>query len=313
MEIPMDSILRCSSCKELLGDYSVHTEYYKLLENNDKIGVLGGFICHKCAIKESDIKKLYHASIDCDTIKEFSPRIPEFRAWALDEDASIPRISLCDSIEGCLSAAPWGGSNFENLFWERGSCLIRIYEFDINGLNLDNLLPPEYLYSEDLVRDSYVSREYWYINEKLVPSRSYLIEVDNYDIRWADMISFDDYVRGMYADRAQEDFDWAEVIGGHISEICFLEYHIVPEERRSGVFRLNHRIEMIGDKDYSEVETEIIHEFPTTRTWVDFEEKEDGIYLIGELDTRMCFEIDKEKIIDFLNEKIGKKGKIIKQ
>ena len=56
----------------------------------------------------------------------------------------------------------------------------------------------------------------------------------------------------------------------------------------------------------------LIDEYPTTRTWVDFEKREDGIYLVGELDTRRCFEMDTERIIDFLNERISK-GKIQRQ
>lgn len=302
----------CRICGKPLGDYYVHTEYYKFIEENEKLGNLGGFICHKCVIEQSGIKKLYHASYSCDIIEEFIPRIPEFRAEGLDENNTIPRICLSDSIEGCLSAVPWGGSRLEDLFWEEGSCLIRIYEFDIKDLNLKNLLPPEYLYSSDLVRDSNITREYWYIDEKLKPSRSYLIEIRNYDTYWPDIISFDDYLNGMYTELNNEYFDWEDAICGHVSQIRNLEYNKIPEERRSGVFRLNHKIEGIKEDDFTKIETDIVNEYPTTRTWVDFEKREDGIYLVGELDTRRCFEMDTERIIDFLNERISK-GKIQRQ
>lgn len=301
----------CRICGKPLGDYCVHTEYYKLLEKNDKIGDLGGFICHKCVIKESGVKKLYHASNNCDIIEEFVPRIPEFRAEGLDENNTIPRICLSDSIEGCLSAVPWGGSRLEDLFWEEGSCLIRIYEFDIKDLNLKNLLPPEYLYSSDLVRDALISGEYWYIHEKLKPSRSYLIEVDKYDMCWPDIIHYYDYITGIEAEKADLYFDWEDVMCGHASQIRNLEYNKIPEERRSGVFRLNHKIEGIKDDDFYEIKTDIVNEYPTVRTWVDFEKREDGIYLVGELDTRGIFELDREKIIDYLNGIISK-GKILK-
>jgi len=311
MSIEMKQDLsKCSICKETLGEYEIHTEYFKLLEGNENIGGLGGFICTKCAVRESGIKKLYHLSNDCNIINEFLPRIPEDRAK--DEDDKIPRISLSSTIEGCLTAAPWGGIDLEDLFWEDGSFLIRVYEFDIDDLSLSNLLPPEYLFTKDLVIDSIVTREFWYTNQPIKPSRSYLIEVDNYKINSCDYIRCEDMMAGIYAERDRNrSFNWEDAIDGSFTEVCNVEYHIVPEERGSGVFKLNHKIKGIQNEDFNNIGGNIMDEFPATRTWAKIEERADGNYIIGELDTRGYFGLDKEKIIDFLNGIINK-GEIIK-
>ena len=52
--------------------------------------------------------KLYHCSLDMNIIKEFKPRIPCDAIRLDSEDDIIPRICLSTSIEGCLSATPWG-------------------------------------------------------------------------------------------------------------------------------------------------------------------------------------------------------------
>ena len=302
-------LFRCRICGKILGQHEVHTEYFKLLENNEKIGDLGGFICTNCIIRESGVKKLYHLSNNCNTIDEFIPRVPRNRAK--EEDALTPRISLAPTIEGCLTAVPWGGMQLEDMFWGEGSFLIRENEFDIANMDLDNLLPPQYLYSKDLVVDSKITEEYWYL-KSIKPSRSYLIEIDNYNEKACDYIRFDDIISGIYAEMDNDtNFDWEDVIDGSFVEIQNVAFHIVPEERRSKIYRLNHKIEGISDEDFVDVEIDIMDEFPTTRTWVEIEKRFDGNYIFGELDTRQIGEIDTEKIIDFLNFNI-KRGKIIK-
>lgn len=295
-------LFRCRICGEILDKYEVHTEYFKFLEKNDKIGDLGRFICTNCIIKESGIKKLYHLSRDCNVIDKFIPRIPEHRAK--DEEALTSRVSLAPTIEGCLTAVPWGGKNLEDLFWEDGSFLVRVYEFDIDDLNLNNLLPPEYLFSKDLVIDSRITKEYWY-TKPIKPSRSYLIEIDNYDEYVCDYVRYDDIIAGIYAEMDEDNyFNWENVIDGSFVEIQNVKYHVVPEERRSKFFTLNHKIEGILNKNFNNIIDSIMDEFSATRTWVEIEERNDGNYIVGELDARGYFELDKERIIEFLNEKI---------
>ena len=62
---------------------------------------------------------------DRPIIDVFTPRIPISRMCY--EDAITPRICLSTSLEGCFSAAPWGG---EGLDINPKSVVYRIYEFD---------------------------------------------------------------------------------------------------------------------------------------------------------------------------------------
>ena len=292
-------LFRCGICGEILGEYEVHTEYFKLLEDNKKIGNLGGFICTNCIVMESGIKKLYHLSNKCDIIEEFVPRVPDSRAK--DEEGETPRVSLSPTIEGALTAVPWGGMQLENELWDEGSFLIRVYEFDIEDLDINSLIPPQYLYSKNLVIDSRITKEHWYL-KNLKPSRTYLIEIDSYNERVCDHVLFDDVVSGIYAEMDEDTyFNWENVIGGSFVEIQDVKYHLVPEERRSKVYRLDHEVEIFGgDEDKHrlscEIKRKIFHEFTTTRTWVDIEDRDGKKYLIGELDTREIGELDKRSL-----------------
>lgn len=306
-------LFKCSSCGKVLGEHEVHTEYLDLLWGN-QLGKLGGFVCTDCIIN-SNVDKLYHLSLDCDLIEEFVPRIPDSRAQ--DEEAFTPRVSLSESIDGALTAVPWGGSELENIFWEDGASLIRVYEFDIKDLNISNLLPPEYIFSKDMVRDSRITREYWAL-EPIKPSRSYLIEVKNYNERVCDTVRADDLIQAIYAERDEDNyFIWDNILLGSFVEVYETEYEIIPEEKRSGVFRLNHPIEIYGDEDdwirnKCQLEMAIWHEYGNARTWVGIEKRNGVDFIIGEIDTRGYNEIHKDKMIDCLNLVIEEEGKIIK-
>lgn len=308
-------LFKCSSCGKMLGEYEVHTEYLELLWNNDKLGNLGGFVCTNCIIKNSNIEKLYHLSLNCDIIDEFIPRIPKNRAK--DEDNITPRISLAESINGALSAVPWGGTVLDEQFWEEGATLVRVYEFDIEDLNIENLLLPEYLYSKDLVIDSRITREYWYL-EPIKPSRSYLIEIEDYKMKACDYVRADDVVQAIYTERDDDNyFIWEDIILGSFTEIYGTKYKIVPEEKRSGIFRLNHQIEIFGDEkdrhyNKNQIEESIWLEYGSTRTWVGIENRNGTNFIIGEVDTRGYKEIYKDKMVDYLNVVIEGKGRISK-
>lgn len=136
--------------------------------------------------------KLYHVSLDVGDIKkEFMPQIPESRM--VGEDNKIPRICLSSSVEGCCSATLWGGSSFEDLFWEyKQHAPIRVYEFDINDIKDGNLITPDYLYKTDKVRDAKINNEYWVINQNLKPINTYLINVKDYTEYLEEDISYKD-------------------------------------------------------------------------------------------------------------------------
>lgn len=300
----------CRICNRKLDQYKVHTEYFKLLEEDDKLGNLDGFICTDCIIKENGIKKLYHISSKCDIIEKFIPRIPEDRAFK--ENASTPRISLSSTIEGCLTAVPWGGSLLSDIFWGNKSYLVRVYEFDLDNLDLNNLFPPQYLYSNDLVVDSKVTNEYWYL-KPIKPDRSYLIELEDYDERVCDYINYKNLTTGLFKENNGECFNWNDVIEGSFVENYNIRFKIVPEENRSKIFKLNHPIEILGEeKDYNKREIASIIWFigKRSKTWAAIKEINGKNYLVGELDTTDNKELNTDNIIKFLNHEISSLGVI---
>lgn len=299
-------ISRCSVCGEYLGDYAVHSEYYKYFSKDENMKSLDGFICNKCVVKHSEIEKLYHVSFQCDIVDEFYPRIPENRHSI--ENSEIGRICLSSSIERCLSAVPNGGVNLENIFWEDGSSLIRVYEFDIKDLNLNNLVSPEYLYQKNLVVDAEINQEYWIVNQNLAPSKTYLIKLIDYEEGCSDEISYEDYVLGIRSEEeGNSDFDWEDVIMGCFTEIQDLSFEIVPEERRSGRFTLNHKITGITEEDERSVESDIYEMFPSIGTYIYFEKDEHGnMFIKGTVDSRGLSEYDRDDIINFINSGLRK-------
>lgn len=306
----MENKKKCCVCGEHLGHYLMHTDYYSFVSNIPMSDELEGFICHKCTIKNSLVDKLYHISNNADIIDEFIPRIPEYRAEG--EDSHINRISLSSSIEGCLTAVPWGNSRIDDIFLgeKEASFLLRVYEFDFAGMDMNSLIAPESLYYSDLVKDASDTDEYWYL-KKLKPSKTYLIDISEYYGESENLISCQqmiDYAKGLlYYD---------EIIEGFFERIESIKYEIIPEERRSKVFRLNHQIQGVNLGDKADIQTDITNLYPLDRTWVDIEERNGSFYIIGEVDTRwtgdtdFSGEIDKEKILDYFNENLSK-GKIL--
>lgn len=292
-------ISKCSACGRQLGNYAIHSQYYKYFSEDKKMKNLVDFICSECVINHSNTKKLYHVSFSCDIIETFQPRVPLHRCK--DEDGATERICLSDSIEGCLTASPDGGGSLCSILWEGGSSLIRVYEFDINNIDSKNIVPPEYLYQKDLVRDAIVTREHWVVNQDLVPSETYLIKLHDYDEGYPDNISYENYVAGMIADEeGKRDFDWDEVINGHFTEIHDVDYEIVPDWRRSGIFRLNHEIEYIDIYRVGSIITFLEGCFYSANTWIEIENLGDKFIIIGELDTRRN-EYDIDDMIDYVN------------
>ena len=121
---------------------------------------------------------------DRPIIDVFTPRIPISRMCY--EDAITPRICLSTSLEGCFSAAPWGG---EGLDINPKSVVYRIYEFDDTNIPPKNIVTTEYLtgmYSiideEPLVPDAEFTNEVWVVNKDLQPDNIYYVVVDKYDL-----------------------------------------------------------------------------------------------------------------------------------
>lgn len=150
--------------------------------------------------------KLYHINLEVgNIIKKFKPKIPLIRLRDGSEDSSIPRICLSASLNGCLSAVYWGGASFEDIFIDYGlSIPIRVYEFDTDDIEYNNLITPEYLYKTDKVRDAMINQEYWVINQTLQPRKTYVIKINSYKEGCEDDISYEDLE---YCNNNNEDIE----------------------------------------------------------------------------------------------------------
>ena len=171
--------------------------------------------------------KLYHVNLEVgNIIKEFDPKIPLIRLRDGSENFSIPRICLSASLNGCLSAVYWGGASFEDIFIDCDlSVPIRVYEFDTDDIDDNNLVTPEYLYKSDEVRDAMINQEYWVINQNLKPRKTYVIKISDYDESCEDDISYEDLE---YCNN-NEDEDIEAYIDGIFTTIQ-ATYKIVEDE-----------------------------------------------------------------------------------
>lgn len=256
------------------------------------------------------MSKLYHASFNCDYINIFKPQIPKNRHSY--EDFKIPRICLSNSIEGCLTGMPNGGISLSDMCYEEGSNLLRIYEFNKDKIISENILYPNQLYKKDLVRDALISQEHWVVKQFLTPIKSYLIKIIEYEECCIENMSYKDYSKGIGIEKKQGYYNWENVINEHLIAIKNLIYEIVPEERRSKVFKLNHEITGINEENRLKIESKIELMFADIGTWVIIEKNNKMEYfLVGQLNTRYTGEYDKKDIIDYINNNL-EEGKIIK-
>lgn len=122
--------------------------------------------------KKTEIEKLYHLSLQTPT--KLTPRIPKDRLKG--EDDITPRISLCPTIEDCFRAAPWAVSYFEKKKYKgEDRELIRVLEFDIKNIGMENILDNEYITKHALVPDAPDTNEFWAINKTIEPDAIYYI------------------------------------------------------------------------------------------------------------------------------------------
>lgn len=245
--------------------------------------------------------KLYHASMRLDYIDKFFPRVPEDRHFS--EESLTPRVCLSSRIDGCLSAAPWGGSSFEERvdIGYNSSRLIRIYEFDTDFIKKNNIIEPDYLYQKDLVRDAVINDEYWVVNQSIKPINSYLIKIIYYDNNWCDDDVAYEYVK-MHEEGLINDIE--EYLDGVFTLITDVEFEIVPEDRRSKLIFLNTKLvsEKLSVEDEDSVLSFLMKPFISSdMTYLDFEKREDGLYVVGVLDSRYAGELDKNDINEYLN------------
>jgi hypothetical protein len=196
----LETYKECVLCGEEIKGYGLDLEYFKYFEADpnqedvhNKLSKKDGCICSSCYLKEFKIEKLYHVSIHLEPIDWFGFRIPNSRLD--DEDPYIGRICLSDSISGAISGFSYANQIIYPV--DFGDCYLRVYEFDIKDLPIEQIVPPEYLYQKDLVSDSVITREFW-VAEKLgedeciEPSRSYLINVKDTRVKRTNDINYKD-------------------------------------------------------------------------------------------------------------------------
>lgn len=296
--------MKCGYCGGDLGGFGVDAEYFSVLKEGNKLGEAKGLICNKCIIKESKIDKLYHTSTSLDEVIEFIPRVPELRAPT--ENDSINRICLSSSLEGCLTASPYPGYRIHgHFFWQdNSSFLIRVYEFDIDELNVDKLIPPEYLYYSESVGDAYFTDEYWCM-EAIKPSRSYFIELKSvtrgsiHSLDYADLIKLT-----KEGEELGKKYKFCDFVEG-------IDFDIVPEEKRSHILNLDYKVENIKIEDEWAMWDTLNSIHPSIYNFVKLEEIDGEVYISGKLDTRnygttntyseFAGEVNKDKVIDYIN------------
>lgn len=137
-------------------------------------------------------KKLYHVSLDLTHTGVFTPRIPESRMDS--EDDVTPRICVADSIEGCLTASPFGAHYLSESLLATDDC-VKIFVIDTEklGLTSSDVIPPDFLYQSGQVDDAYLSGEHWILHGFTVPpeDQSVVRITGLNDEDWKSFITFD--------------------------------------------------------------------------------------------------------------------------
>lgn len=185
--------------------------------------------------------RYYHISLEVDNqIEEFAPKLPS--AIYKEEDASIPRICLSESIEGCLSGFPAGGRKLEGVVAEHHSLfedlnpnlnegdtfmdyslLFRVYEFEKSDIQEGNLIETEDLLLNGYVMDADSSEEVWVINQNLKPVKTYLVLLTEYTEGAGDVFSQEYY--HLTEDQAA-DIDISDYIIGMTTKIEGIEFEV---------------------------------------------------------------------------------------
>lgn len=123
---------------------------------------------------------IYHLSTELSKIiPVFTPRIPERTRRMEGENGDIPRICVAKTIEDCLSAMPDGGYSLEE---SEKPIIIRVYEFDEETIDPENLISPSHLYLSGWVLDSWVTGECWVVRQNIFPVRCYDICLNYFDV-----------------------------------------------------------------------------------------------------------------------------------
>lgn len=175
-----------------------------------------------------DYIRLYHLSLALDDVIEFFiPGIPS--AIMLGEDDTIPRVCASSSIEGALSAVPWGGRKLEEIYEYHEENIIegedyekiqiRVYEFLVP---LESVIPPGVLYERGLVEDAKETNEYW-INSIVEPAKVYDIYLSGWREESFDRLSYLETLRLETEEGTPYDEIWSGGVGTKIVDVDFIQ------------------------------------------------------------------------------------------
>lgn len=122
---------------------------------------------------------LYNVTFDISDLRTvLVPGIPETAAE--DEDKSIARVCLTDSVEHCMQAIATGRRHIKK------GAIITVRSVDSDELDKQFLLEPEVLRQRMLVPDALENNEYWYLGVVRFKHATYEI-IDytaEYDLAW---------------------------------------------------------------------------------------------------------------------------------
>lgn len=178
----------------------------------------------------------YHVSKDLSqVISVFEPRIPRSENRMDGENDSIPRICLAKSLEDCLSAMPEGGYALED---SEEPHYIRLYLFDEEQIQPENIMSSTELYFSGYVQDAWVTGEYWVVEQSLVPTRILDIQINEIEVIDAPYVSPEAFNAAfLKAGDPEEILDELEENSTEsVARVTKLEYEIVAEKELSYLF-----------------------------------------------------------------------------
>lgn len=121
--------------------------------------------------------KLYNVSFNLNNLSDsMIPMIPD--SAGDDENKTIPRVCLCDTIEHCMQAIASCNRNLE-----KGAYFI-LREVEIN-LSDKALVKPDYLKQTGYVPDALENNEYWYLKPLKAKVTKHVVISFNYEFELA--------------------------------------------------------------------------------------------------------------------------------
>lgn len=122
--------------------------------------------------KKNEIKKLYHITLGL--VDELIPRVP--KNVLKEEDSITPRVCVCPTIEDCFRSVSWGINYYEKAKYEgKDRELIRVLEFDVDNIGLDNIIDNHEIVKKSLVPDAFETNEFWIVNKSIKADKIFYI------------------------------------------------------------------------------------------------------------------------------------------